>query len=186
MKMRKYRHYFLVKVSGNQTIRIPVRVREAKATVTLSRTLADIMAGTEGLSVTCANAVCALRLNGSAFSHPAYMVEFTDNRAYVADKLNKRGTPISCVVYAHNQGSFQKQFDKRGKQHMAKMSGVEGEFTLYPPPPAGVRGNGVNRRGSTTAGTSGGTRDRKRSVLGKGAIARARRAGINLDIRGAA
>jgi hypothetical protein len=186
--MSKHKHFFLVKISGDQTIRLGVRVRDAKTSVTLSRQLADLMAGTEGLSVTCANAVCALRLNGKAFPHPIYMAEFTDRRAYFVDRLNKRGQPISCVRYAHEQGAFQKEFDEKGKQRLAKMSGIEKDFTLFPPPKKAPAGQGVTHsqtRGNTYA------QNRQKAIAraigrGTGAIARARRAGINLDIRGAA
>ncbi len=172
------KHYFLIKISPRNTIRLGVKVRDAKSPVALSRVMADIMAGTEGLSVTCANAICALRLNGEAFPHPVYMAEFTDNRAYFVDKLDKRGTPISCVRYAHNEGAFQKSYDTKSKSRMAKMSGVEKTFVLSPPPPAG---NGMARRGSTSSGTTYAKRQAKKTAFSKGAIARAERAGIQLN-----
>jgi len=171
---RKQMHYFLLKISAKKTIRLGVKARNATSNVILSRTLTDVMSGTEGLSVTCANAECALRQNGEAFPHPVYLAEFTDNRAYIVDKLDKRGVPSSCVVYAHNQGKFQKQFDTKGKRQLAKMSGVEGMFVLSP---IGQRTGGADRTNS--GGTQRGHAKRKTEIT-RGAVARAMRAGINL------
>ena len=176
MTKTKQLHYLLVKVSKNRTVRIGVKVRDAKSPVALDRTLADVMAGTEGMAVTCANAQCAMRLNGAAFPHEAHLVEFTDNRAFVVDKLNRQGVPISCVRYAHNEGAFQKEFDTKGKQRLSKMSGVEKTFVLMPPPKRKSPGHGVSH-----GGTSGTPRNDRKHPLHKGAIARAERAGINLN-----
>lgn len=172
---RKNLHYFLIKVSNRNTIRIGVKARNAAQPVVLSREMIDIMAGTEGMAVTCANAQCALRQNGTAFPHSVYMAEFTDNRAYIVDKLNVRGEPSSCVVYSHNEGAFQKQFDTKGKNKLAKMSGVEKRFVLYPPAPRNAPGHGISH-----GGTSGPNGKARKTPMSKGAIARAERAGINL------
>lgn len=179
---KPYMHYFLFKVAGEKTIRIPVRVKPATEEVLMKRKLADVLAGEEGFAIVCANAQCALREGASAFPHPVYLAEFTDNRAYLCDSLNKFGVPETCVQYQHNQGEFQKQFDSLGKQQLAKMSGVETEVRLYPPqksaPPEKRR-----NPDTVTSGTSGGERERKRRTnLGKGAVARARRVGLNLDL----
>lgn len=175
---RKNLHYFLLKVTGNQTIRLAVKARNASQPVTLSREMVDVMKGTEGMAVTCANALCALRMNGAAFPHPVYLAEFTDNRAYVVDKLDKRGVPISCVVYAHGEGEFQKEFDTKTKQRLAKMSGVEKQFMLRP---IGVR-QGTAKQPHHSPG---GTGTKRKTVMGKGAIARAMRAGITLNTKAA-
>ena len=122
---RKNLHYLTLRANRKQVITIPLKVSVAKQSVQLNRTIADIQRGQEGLAITCANAECGLRLNGTAFPHPAYIIEFTDRRAYVVDKLNKAGTPVHCVVYEHGQGSFQKAYDTKGKNTLAKMSGAE-------------------------------------------------------------
>ncbi len=181
MANKHKKHYFLIKISGKKTIRLGVKVRDAKSPVVISRTMADVMAGAEGLSVTCANAVCALRQDGETIGHPVYMAEFTDNRAYLVDRLDRRGAPSSCVRYAHNEGKFQKQFDTKRKGMLAKMSGIEKHVVLSPPPATIPKGLGTSPyRGHS--GTPGATRERKRQVLAKGAIARALRAGINLGV----
>jgi hypothetical protein len=173
--MASNKHYFTVPMTGKEVVRIPVRVVDAKAPVTLSRTIKDVLNGTAGMAVTCANAICALRLNGSVFPHPVYMVEFTDHRAYVVSKLNKSGVPVQCYRYAHNEGAFQKQYDTKGKNRLAKMSGVEKDFTLTPPPvQRRAPGHGVSHGG--TSGPNG----RNRKVMSRKAVARAERAGINL------
>ena len=56
------------------------------------------------------------------------------------------------------------------------MSGVEKTFVLMPPPKRKSPGRGVSH-----GGTSGTTRNRTHHTLHKGAIARAERAGINLN-----
>jgi hypothetical protein len=173
----KRKHYFLLKVSARKTIRLGVKARNATSSVILSRTLGDIASGTEGMSITCANAECALRQNGEAFPHPVYLAEFTDNRAYIVDKLNKQGVPISCVVYAHKQGKFQKQFDTKGKRSLAKMSGAEGFFVLSP--------IGKRTGSSKPQPNPGGRYGTRKSAISRGAIARAARAGIVLDARAA-
>lgn len=170
---RKNMHYFTIRATGRKTIRIPCKARNASKPVMLSRTIQDALQGQEGLAITCANAMCALREDGNAFPHKVFMAEFVDNRAYICDKLNKQNVPVSCVVYAHNQGSFQRQYDTKGKNAIAKMSGVEASFILYPPPPrvGGSSGPGSGKQYS----------DRKtKRPIRRGAIARAERAGINL------
>ena len=127
---RKNLHYLTLRANRKQVITIPLKVSVAKQSVQLNRTIADIQRGQEGLAITCANAECGLRLNGTAFPHPAYIIEFTDRRAYVVDKLNKAGTPVHCVVYEHGQGSFQKAYDTKGKNTLAKMSGAEATYRL--------------------------------------------------------
>jgi hypothetical protein len=170
------KHYFTIPMTGKKSVRIGVRVIDAKSPVALSRTMQDVLAGSAGLAVTCANAMCALRLNGDAFPHPVYMAEFTDNRAYIVSKLNKRGVPVQCYRYAHNQGAFQKQFDTKRKPQLAKMSGVEHTFILTPPPQQRrPRGQGVSH-----GGTSGPNGKARKYPMNKGAVARAMRAGINL------
>jgi hypothetical protein len=180
---RKNLHYLTLRANRKQVITIPLRASLAKQSVQLSRTVADIQKGQEGLAITCANAECGLRLNGTAFPHPAYIIEFTDRRAYVVDRLNKAGTPTHCVVYEHGQGDFQKAFDTKGKNALMKMSGVEATFSLWPPRPGVSPGKGTNRSGSTTSGTPRAVRaSRAKEKSRKGAIARAERAGIMLRV----
>jgi hypothetical protein len=180
---RKNLHYLTLRANRKQVITIPLKVSVAKQSVQLNRTIADIQRGQEGLAITCANAECGLRLNGTAFPHPAYIIEFTDRRAYVVDKLNKAGTPVHCVVYEHGQGSFQKAYDTKGKNTLAKMSGAEATFSMWPPKPGVPKGEGTNRRGSTTTGTTRSeARKKALSRQRKGAIARAERSGIMLRV----
>ena len=113
-KRARKKHYFFIKVSGKKAVRIGVNVSDAKTPVMLTRTVADILRGTEGMAVTCANAECALRQTGS-FPHPAHFVSFTDNRAYVVDKIDREGRLKHAIRYAHNEGAFQKKFDRLGK-----------------------------------------------------------------------
>ena len=104
------------------------------------------------------------------------------HKAYV-DKLNKAGTPVHCVVYEHGQGSFQKAYDTKGKNTLAKMSGAEATFSMWPPKPGVPKGEGTNRRGSTTTGTTRSeARKKALSRQRKGAIARAERSGIMLRV----
>jgi hypothetical protein len=175
MAVNKY--YFTVPMTGRKPVRIPVRVIDAKSSVTLSRTIKDVLAGTAGMAVTCANSMCALRENGNAFPHDVFMVEFTDTRAYVVSKLNKNGVPVQCYRYAHKEGAFQKLYDTKGKNRLAKMSGVEKDFVLTPPPvQRRAPGQGVSHGG--TSGPNG----RAGKVMSRKAVARAERAGINLKV----
>jgi hypothetical protein len=179
-KTRTNRHYFLIKVTGQTPLRFSVKVKEAKTGVTLTRRMADILAGTEGMAVTCANAQCALREGTQAFPHPVYMAEFTDRRAYFVDKLNRYGEPVSCVRYSHHEGAFQKLYDERGKSRMAHMSGAETGFKLYPMKAVTPRGKGTSK-GRDHSGTTRAQREDKRQGMGQGAIARAKRAHINVS-----
>lgn len=177
---RKNMHYFLIDVGGRKPIRIGVKARNAVQKVVLSRNLSDVLKGKQkGLAITCANALCALRANGTAFPHDAFMAEFTDNRAYIVDKLDSRGVPKSCVVYTHEEGSFQKEFDTTPKGRLSKMSGVEKLFILSPPKPITPAGKGTSHN-RDHSGTPGATRARRKAVLHKGAVARALRQGIEL------
>lgn len=173
-KKVKQKHYFLLRISKKQTVRIGVPCSDAKSPVILKRSLADVLAGEEGLAVTCANACCALREDGEAFPHDVFMASFTDNRAYIVDKLDKRGVPSHCVRYAHNDGAFQKAYDTKGKQRLSKMSGVEATIVLNVPPKRRASGTGVSHGG--TSGPNG--KAIKRELHG-GDIARALRAGFN-------
>lgn len=170
-KRVRQKHYFLLRITKQQMVRIGVPVSDAKETVTLNRTVANVLAGTEGMSISCANADCALK--SGAFPHPVYMAAFSDNRAFVVDKLDKRGVPSHCVRYAHNEGEFQKEYDPKGKQRLAKTSGVEKAFVLTPPPKRRAAGTGVSHGG--TSGPNG--RAKRRELQGE--VARALRAGFN-------
>lgn len=179
---RKNLHYLMLKVAENTIVKIPVKTRNATSTVTLNRSVADLQKGDEGLAISCANAQCALRENSHAFPHPVFLAEFTDKRAYIVDKLDRRGVPMSCVVYHHDQGKFQKQYDTKKKNSLVKMSGVEKAFTLVPPYYSAAPGQGTSKdRGHS--GTPGAERERKRrAAASRGATARARRAGITIPV----
>lgn len=182
---RKNLHYFLLKVAENTVVKLPVRCSNAKSTVTLDRKLGDLLAGDEGLAITCANAQCALRLAEKAFPHPVYLAEFTDKRAYIVDRLSPQGVPSHCVVYHHEQGNFQKEYDTKGKNRLAKMSGVEKTFRLIPPFFTAAPGHGTSPD-RDHSGSTGASRERKRHAKAKrGATARvirARRAGVNIPL----
>lgn len=100
---------------------------EASRPEMFQRTAEHVKLGTEGKACTCANAVAALdALGGEGW-------EFTDNRAY---KLfaNKRGELTHAIVYEHNQGAFQKKYDRRGKRAMLRSPDCEAMVTLNPAP----------------------------------------------------
>lgn len=181
-KIKHNRHFLMLKVTADRVVRIPVKARNATSSVKLSPILLDLLRGDEGMSISCRNAQCALRQNSHAFPHEVHLAEFTDKRAYIVDKLDKQGVPQSCVVYAHEQGSFQKEFDTKKKNSLQKMSGIEKPFTLFPPPQGKGSGRG-HTGGKTTSGTHR-LKTREKKVLRgpRGAFARARRAGINIPV----
>lgn len=182
-KIRPNLHYLMLKVAENTVVRIPVKARNATQSVKLSRSIIDLQKGDEGMAISCANAQCALRENSHAFPHPVFLAEFTDKRAYICDKLDKMGVPSSVVVYAHEQGSFQKQYDTKKKNTLVKMSGVEKEFSLFPPPRG--KGSGTGHKGGPEKKSAADKRNERAAKLARGprgAVARARRAGINIPV----
>lgn len=133
-KRRKYRHLFRIGGFGsNQTINLAVPCSDAKATVRLSRSEADVIQGKPGVALACANAKCAMGSNG-VFPHRVYLAEFTHSCAFIVDRIDRQGQPAHCIRYRHDDGSWIKKFDvPGGKIKLIRSGDAERNITLSPP-----------------------------------------------------
>jgi hypothetical protein len=111
-----------------------VRVKDATATITMTTTVAQVLAARPGQAIVCVGAKCCLA-NADLFPHAVYLVEFGRRYAYVVDKLNKDGHPISCRKYLHNYGGRIEIFDdkKGGKRKIIDLGLAETDIVLRPP-----------------------------------------------------
>lgn len=111
-----------------------VRVRDAKATVRMTTTKAQVLAAKPGQAIVCVGARCTLA-NADLFPHPVYLVEFARRYAYIVDKVDKNGHPVSCVKYLHNYGGRIEIFDdkKGGKRKIIDLGLAETDIILRPP-----------------------------------------------------
>src|SRR5262245_19067216 len=130
-KLLKQRHtlkFFVPGLREPMVLKIPMS--DATSEVELHREVIDLKNGIRGTAVECMNAQCGLRL-ARAFSHPVFLVEFTDTRAFVVDKLNRQGMPVHCVRYYHHEGDEQREFDKKGgKQKLVRSGKAKKTFKL--------------------------------------------------------
>jgi hypothetical protein len=132
---RKPRHRLSFYQPGLKTpVHKMIPMSDAEWPVTLDREEIDVYEGVPGSAVRCANSQCANRLE-SAFPHPVYLVEFTDTRAFVVDRVSKRtGEPVHCIRYYHHEGDEQREFDMPGgKERMIRERRVRKTFNLLAP-----------------------------------------------------
>lgn len=169
-RQRKYRHIFRMGgFGGGQTVNIAVPCVDAKSTVRITRTEANVIHGKAGIAVACANAECAME-SPKAFPHKVYMAEFTKSKAYIVDRLDRNGQPARCIRYRHDDEQWIGKFDKPGGKRKLILSGdVERVVTLSPP---------AQRNKPSVAGRPKGKSDGSRtSKMGYGATKRAIEAG---------
>lgn len=163
-KFLKKKVYLKLPGTGKKIVRIPVKAKPLKRSISFFRKKEDVQAGLEGECASCANAVSAVR-NGIC-----ELAQFTDSRVYFVDKFNKQGVPIELTIGVHDQGKFQRQFDTN-KKALLQSDKCEGIVTIYPfdekrhRKPSGPSGAPTKKTGRVKA-------------MERGAVARARRAGI--------
>lgn len=166
--MAKYLHnkvYLTLPSTGGKKVRVPVRAKPLKQELAFIRNRADVEQGVQGECGTCANAIGAVR-NGLC-----ELAQFTDARAYLVTKLDKHGTPKECVVGVHDQGKFQKRFDKN-KRALLKSEDCEGIVKIKP-----LMDRGRNKAPHKPTGPHKGP-TATQIKRARGAAARAQRAGI--------
>jgi hypothetical protein len=112
--------------------RIPMS--DAKTNVKLHRLPVDAYNGIPGMAMECMNSQCGLREAEKFTEHRVFLMEFTDTRAFVVDRLNAQGMPAHCVRYYHHQMDEQREFDKPGgKQRLLAAGLVEKDIHLLAP-----------------------------------------------------
>jgi hypothetical protein len=169
MKIKAYldrKVYLTLPGTGKKTVRVPVKARPLRQEWAFYRTRADVEQGIQGECGTCANAIGAVR------SGLCELAQFTDSRAYLVSKFNKQGVPTECVVGEHDQGGFQKRFDKN-KKALLKSDECEGIVKIKPFDPTRHRNPAKYKPTGPHASPSATHIKRAR-----GAAARAQRAGI--------
>ena len=130
----KKRHAFLIQVTPNQPpIRLLLPVRAGQGVIRIHRTEADVRAGKQGQTISCANIVAARRLQ--IFGEDAVHIEFTQTGCFVIDRVNRAGEPTGCSMWKHNDGQFQKQFDSKPKRTVIRAGLADRVITLRPPAP---------------------------------------------------
>lgn len=122
--MRETRkHVMTILIPGTTVkVRYPLIVKNAKQNISIERIDLDAYNGKPGSVVECMNAQCGHR-NKDKFPHPFYFIEITRSRAFVVDKVNAMGHPVSCVRYdvAHRDANETREFDTPGgKTRMIK------------------------------------------------------------------
>ena len=166
-KYLKHKVYIALPGTGKKQVKVPVKAKPLRRKISFYRSRDDVEHGIQGECATCANAVAASR-NGLAD-----LVQFTDSRAYLVDRFDKRGVPTECTVAIHDQSEFQKKFDTN-KRALLKSAMCEGIVHLHP--------LDLSRLGKKKAPGAGAPQKehtrRTRRKRERGAAARAKRAGI--------
>lgn len=161
---------FFIKVpgTGKTFLRVPIKVKPAKKGARFYRTINHCKAGIQGECATCANSEAAVDAGLGV------LAQFTDSRACIVDKLDKRGTPIEGTLYEHRQSSFQKRFDT-DKGALLRSEEAEGWVTLSPISPSHHNRAPNKPRGPRE------NEDKSGSKMSKGAMARAKRSGVTIE-----
>lgn len=165
-KYLKNKVYITLPGTGKKMVRVPVKAKPLTKELVFYRSKADVEHGIQGECATCANAISSVR-NGLC-----ELAQFTDSRAYLVDKLDKNGTPVSCVVGVHDQGEFQRKFDKN-KKALLRSEDCEGIVKIKPFDVNRYRNNAERKPAPRYAKPTLAQKKRER-----GAAARAERAGI--------
>lgn len=152
-----------------------VKVTDAKKTVHIDSTVADALAGKPGTTIGCHLSKCAKR-NSAAFPHDVKLASFTKASCLIVDKI-KNGKPDHAWRYSHLMGPLVDLNDRDKNKGYVKAHPemVERAITLYHP----------YKNPARPGDRVGGQKDRplsdptsKRSVVPKGALARAKAAGL--------
>lgn len=154
-----------------EPVKFSIPMSDAWLPVDLTREERDAFNGKPGYAVECMNAQCGLREAGK-FPHAVHLIEFTDSRAFVVDKVSKSGQPLHCIRYTHSNGDEQKEFDKPGGKKKLIATGLVERILRLLPPTDGTRHrpHGGRRPG---AGPVPGSKHPR-----KGSFARALRRGL--------
>lgn len=147
-----------------------VVVSDAKKNVTIDGSLLDAITGKKGQTIGCHMSNCAMR-NQAAFPHPVVLAAFTKRSALIVDKIVK-GQPAHAIRYHHKYSWLVNLNDTDSEKSIIKMHPelVERQFTLQTPWKNPTRAG----RGITKGKISG----VKMAKVPRGALARAKRAGL--------
>lgn len=175
-RLLKQRHTLSLFLPGlKEPVSFQLPMSDAVKPVTLERKEADAFNGKPGYAVECMNAQCGLREMGK-FPHPVHLIEFTDSRCFVVDKVNKAGQPLHCVRYYHHDGDEQKEFDlPGGKQRLIKSGRVNKPLVLLAPTSSTKH---KSKRKPTVQLKDDEQKIRKRTGKRKASFARALRSGV--------
>jgi hypothetical protein len=153
--------------TGKKMVRVPVKAKALTKELIFHRSAADVEHGIQGECATCANAIASVR-NGLC-----ELAQFTDSRAYLVDKFNKQGVPVECFVGTHDQGKFQRKFDKN-KKALLRSDECEGIVKIRPLHISHNKHDAERNRAAPRYAPSTATQKKRE----RGAAARAQRAGI--------
>jgi len=150
-----------------------VRVTDAKKNVVVEGKLMDALRGTPGQTIGCHLSHCAVR-NSARFPHECILASFTKGTCAIVDKV-ANGAPSHCYRYLHSYAHLVElnDTDRERAKIMADPSLAERSFLLRAP--VGAMRKGWRKRGNKPEGKHDGTRA---SVVPRGALARARKAGL--------
>ena len=159
-----------------------VNVTDAKKDVTIDGTLMDALLGTPGETIGCHLSNCA-KANADRFPHPFIVAGFTKSTCIVITKITG-GAPSHGKRYVHSYGTLVdlNDTDKTRRMVQATPKLAERQFILRAP--AGTARKGARhartvprderkQRGWNEKGTG-----EKRPAVPRGALARARKAGL--------
>ena len=146
---------------------------DAKKDVVVNGTLKDALLGTPGQTIGCHLSHCALN-NAKLFPHPFILASFTASTCSIVTKITN-GAPSRAVRYIHSYGKFVdlNDTDKNKDTILKNPKLANRSFVLRAP--AGNYRRGARHRVNTTAGKSNGASSH---VVPRGALARARKAGL--------
>jgi hypothetical protein len=156
-----------------------VRVKYAKKEVRINGTLEHAIKGRPGVTIGCHLSYCAGdKMNAKAFPHPViFLPAFTRSRCVVITKWlkNDPGADALGVIYQHDYSDLVELNDKDFKKIYVKdhPEWVEREFVLRPLPEGSHKRKDGKR--SVPHGIDDGS---KRAIVPRGALARARDAGL--------
>lgn len=113
--MRKHRRHRITIQFGPQEMEFLIPYSDAKKDLTFNRIVQDARNGKPGLVGECMDFKTCERLKHE-FPHPAYYAEFTADRSWIVDKINKLKHPLHCVRYVRPRQDRKdiRAFDKPG------------------------------------------------------------------------
>jgi len=164
-KIKRRCHVFKLDIYGSK-LNVALPWVPARSVVQILRSRKDVLEGIRGNSMACADAKCAESF-AHEFPHAVYHSDFGERFAYFIDKKDKRGHPVRCVKYIHDDGPFIRAFDEHGKDALLERDDVERIITLRPPPKRGSQAGQQRPKGKND-----GSRSRRKQV-GRGAERRA-------------
>lgn len=167
-----HKHTFWYKRGRGKPFPRKALVRPGTETIEMWITAEHFEKAKPGNGAECGGALCTLD-HASQFPHPVEGMDWTDSRAYIEEKLDREGFPVSCYVYLHNERELciaKVNDDEKLRKAAIKILREEGPrkivLTPYRVRPAGSQvGEGTGR---------------KRNFTGERGANKAKRRGANL------